>query len=162
ELNSMIHVPRLKDENAAELFLGFRIGTVGSRHFAVLPRQGQGSFRTLKRFAATPVAVGAKMVVVCKACIEHGVSLALSHAIESAFVVITKTEVFHCSSPHRGLAEPTAKRCAGSSFSSLRRVFRGRSGQAVYLLPPGPCSGAGKKRSSRTSPGASQAMAPFF
>jgi hypothetical protein len=26
ELYSMIHVPRLKDENAAELFLGFRIG----------------------------------------------------------------------------------------------------------------------------------------
>ena len=25
----MIHVPRLKDENATELFLGFRIGTVG-------------------------------------------------------------------------------------------------------------------------------------
>ena len=30
----MIHVPRLKDENAAELFLGFRIGTVGSCDFA--------------------------------------------------------------------------------------------------------------------------------
>lgn len=26
ELYSMIHVPRLKDANAAELFLGFRIG----------------------------------------------------------------------------------------------------------------------------------------
>src|SRR5262249_53896408 len=40
ELYSMIHVPRLKDENAAELFLGFRVGTVGGCHFAVLPRQG--------------------------------------------------------------------------------------------------------------------------
>src|SRR5216684_7622133 len=40
ELYSMIHVPRLKDENAAELFLGFRIGTVCSCDFAVLPRQG--------------------------------------------------------------------------------------------------------------------------
>src|SRR5689334_11140648 len=30
ELYRMIHVPRLEDENAAELFLGFRIGTVGS------------------------------------------------------------------------------------------------------------------------------------
>ena len=29
QLYSMVHVPRLKDKNAAELFLGFRIGTVG-------------------------------------------------------------------------------------------------------------------------------------
>src|ERR1700736_4554990 len=33
--------------------------------------------------------------------------------------------------------------------------------QVVYLLPPDPCSGAGKKRSSRTSPTASQEMAPL-
>jgi hypothetical protein len=39
------------------------------------------------------------MVVVFKAGIEHGVSLALSHAIEFVFVVVAKTEVFHCSSP---------------------------------------------------------------
>src|SRR6202045_3382686 len=96
ELYSMIHVPRLKDENAAELFLGFGIGTIGSRHFAVLPIQGQGGFGPLKRFSTAPVPVGAKMVVVFKACIEHGVSLALSHAIEFVFVVVAKTEVFHC------------------------------------------------------------------
>src|SRR5215472_7479594 len=54
ELHSMIHVPRLKDEYAAELFLGFRIGAIGGRHFAVLPIQGQGGFRALKRFAAAP------------------------------------------------------------------------------------------------------------
>src|SRR5215475_15174763 len=54
ELYSVIHVPRLKDEYAAELFLGFRVGTVGSRHFPVLPRQGQGGFRRLKRFATIP------------------------------------------------------------------------------------------------------------
>src|SRR6516165_4914225 len=53
ELYSMIHVPRFKDENAAELFLGFGVGTVGGCHFAVLARQGQGGFRTLKRFATT-------------------------------------------------------------------------------------------------------------
>ena len=33
----MIHVPRLKDENAAELFFGFGIGTVCRCHLAVLP-----------------------------------------------------------------------------------------------------------------------------
>src|SRR5437660_12661620 len=37
ELYSMIHVPRLKDENAAELFFGFGIGAVGRCHLAVLP-----------------------------------------------------------------------------------------------------------------------------
>jgi hypothetical protein len=40
QLYSMVHVPRLKDKNAAELFLGFRIGTAGRYHFAVLPREG--------------------------------------------------------------------------------------------------------------------------
>src|ERR1039458_5219773 len=39
ELHSMIHVPRFKDENAAELFLSFRIGAVRSCDFAVLPIQ---------------------------------------------------------------------------------------------------------------------------
>src|SRR5262249_22868777 len=36
KLYSMIHVPRLKDEYAAELFLGFRIGAVRGCDFAVL------------------------------------------------------------------------------------------------------------------------------
>src|SRR5215475_6143970 len=63
ELYSMIHVLRLKDENAAELFLGFRIGTVRRCDFAVLPIQGQGGFRRLKRFSTSPMPVGAKMVL---------------------------------------------------------------------------------------------------
>ena len=87
-LCSMIHVPRLKDENAAELFFGFGIGAVRGCDFAVPPIQGQGGLRTLKPFSTGPVAAGAKMVVIFKACIEHGVSLALSHAIEFAFVVV--------------------------------------------------------------------------
>src|SRR5262245_50935590 len=90
ELYSMIHVPRLKHENAAQLFLGFRIGTIGSCHFAVLPIQGQGGFRRLKRFSTSPVSVGAKMVVVFKTCIEHGVLLALSHAIKFAFIEVSQ------------------------------------------------------------------------
>ena len=67
ELYGMIQVPRLKDENAAELFLGFRIGAVGGCDFAVFPVEGQGGFRRLKRFFARPMPVGAKMVVVFKA-----------------------------------------------------------------------------------------------
>src|SRR5580700_6029641 len=81
---------------------------VGRRDFSVLPVQGQGGLRPLKRFSTGPVPAGAKMVVIFKACIEHGVSLALSHAIEFAFVVVAKTEVFHCSSPLPSGSEPAA------------------------------------------------------
>src|SRR4030088_3195236 len=91
----MIHVRRLKDENAAQFLLGFRIGTVSSCHFAVLPIQGQGGFRRLKRFSTGRVPTGAKMVVVFKAYVEHGVLLALSHAIKFAFIVVSQTDVFH-------------------------------------------------------------------
>src|SRR5438094_9269418 len=108
KLNGMIEVSRLKDENAAELFFGFRIGAVGRCHLAVLPIQGQGGLRPLKRFSAGPVPAGAKMVVIFQACIEHGVSLALSHAIEFAFVVVSQTEVFHCSSPLPSRWEPAS------------------------------------------------------
>src|SRR4051812_36337497 len=97
ELCGMVQIASFKDENAAELFFGFRVGTVGSRDFAVLPVQGQGGLRRLKGFSAGPVTAGAKMVVIFQACVEHAVSLALGHAIEFAFVVVAKTEVFHCS-----------------------------------------------------------------
>src|SRR5215475_529616 len=92
ELHSMIHVPRLKDENAAELFFGFRIGTVGRSHLAVLPIQGQSSFRRLKSFSTSPMPVGAKMVVIFKAGVEHGVLLALGHGFEFAFVKVRETD----------------------------------------------------------------------
>src|SRR5258708_16941203 len=108
ELYSMIHVPRLKDEYACELFFGFGIGPVRGCDFAVLPVQGQGGLRPLKRFSTGPVPAGAKMIVIFEACIEHGVSLALSHAIEFAFVVVAKTEAFHCSSPLPSGWEPAA------------------------------------------------------
>src|ERR1700728_97023 len=108
EQYSMIHVPRLKDENAAELFFGFGIGAVGRCHLAVLPIQSQGGLRPLKRFSTGPVPAGAKMVVIFKACIEYGVSLGFSHAVEFAFVVVAKTEVFHCSSPLPSGWEPAA------------------------------------------------------
>src|SRR5215469_16655749 len=62
-LQDFIHVPRLKDENAAELFLVLRVGTVGGCHFAVPPVHGQRGFRRLERFSASPVPVGAKMVI---------------------------------------------------------------------------------------------------
>src|SRR5215470_7749854 len=106
ELYSMIHVPRLKDEYAAELFLSFRVGTVGGCDFPVLPVNGQRGFRRLERFSASPVPVGAKMVIVIKACVEHGILFSRGHALECALVVVAQTDVFHCSSPHSGSAEP--------------------------------------------------------
>src|SRR5690349_8349646 len=99
ELYSMIDVPRLENENAAALFLGFRIGTVCHYNFAVLPGQGPGGLRSLKRFSPGPVSAGAKMVVIFKTFVEHGVSLAITHAVEFVFVVIAQTDVFHCCPP---------------------------------------------------------------
>jgi len=55
ELDSTIHVPRLKDEKAAELFFGFGIGAVGRCHLAVRPIQGQGGLGPLNRFSTNPV-----------------------------------------------------------------------------------------------------------
>jgi hypothetical protein len=71
ELNRMIHVARLKHKNAAQLFLGFAIGTVGGRDFAVLPIQGQRCFTGLKGFSTNEVPVRAKMVVILEAFIEQ-------------------------------------------------------------------------------------------
>jgi hypothetical protein len=93
ELNGMIHVPCLKHENG--LFLGFRIGTVGRRDFAVLPIQGQRGFRRLKSFSRTKVPVGAQMVVLLKAFGEHCVLLLLGHAREFSWLDVSQTDVFH-------------------------------------------------------------------
>src|SRR5438132_7013174 len=73
----MIEVSRLKDVNAAELFLGFRTGAVGRRDFAVFPVQGHRGLRRLKRYFGNNMSVGAQMVVVLKAFVEHCVLLVL-------------------------------------------------------------------------------------
>jgi hypothetical protein len=80
--------------------------------------------------------VGAKMVVVFKASVEHGVSLALSHAIEFAFVVVPEAEVFHCSSPRPsslgGSRQHSLARLDRSSYS--RRARRKSTTEANYFL----------------------------
>src|ERR1700757_2380582 len=48
KLNGVIEVSRLKNEKAAELFLGFCIGPIGRRDFAVFPVQGYRGLRRLK------------------------------------------------------------------------------------------------------------------
>src|SRR5579862_989669 len=113
------------------------------------------------------MSVLAEFFIVGKTLVQDGVALALRHVFELAGLEITQADVFHGSSPRSwlnkptgGLNEPTAERCSGSFISSLGRMFRGRVAR-VYLLLLGSGSGAGKKRSSRTSPTASQEMAPL-
>src|SRR5271163_3422143 len=91
----MIEVSRLKDLNAAELFLGFRIGAVGRRDFAVFPVQGHGGLRRLKRYFGSSMSVGAQTVVILKAFVEHCVSLPLGHPFEFAWLQVSQTDVFH-------------------------------------------------------------------
>src|SRR5271165_5651876 len=95
----MIEVSRLKDLNAAELFLGFRIGAISRRDFAVFPVQGHGGLRRLKRYFGNKMSVGAQMVVVLKAFVEHCVALVLGHPFEFSRLEVSQTDVFHCSSP---------------------------------------------------------------
>src|ERR1700726_2654570 len=95
----MIEVSRLKDLNAAKLFLGLRIGAISRRDFAVFPVQGQRGLRRLKRYFGNKMSVGAQMVVVLKAFVEHCVSLVLGHPFECSWLEVSQTDVFHCSSP---------------------------------------------------------------
>src|SRR3989442_2095179 len=91
----MIEVSRLKDLNAAKLFLGFCIGTVGRRDFAVFPVQGQRGLRRLKRYFGDKMSVGAQMVVVLKAFVERCVSLVLGHPFEFSWLDVSQADVFH-------------------------------------------------------------------
>src|SRR5437879_848465 len=95
----MIEVSRLKDLNAANLFLGFRIGAIRRRHFAVFPVQGQRGLRRLKRYFGNQMSVGAQMIVVFKAIVERCVSLVLGHPFEFSWLDVSQTDVFHCSLP---------------------------------------------------------------
>src|ERR1035438_1310637 len=95
KLNGMVEVSGLKDLNAAELFLGFRIGAVGRRDFAVFPVQGHGGLRRLKRYFGGKMSVGAQMVVVLKAIVEHCVALVLGHPFEFSWLEVSQADVFH-------------------------------------------------------------------
>jgi hypothetical protein len=96
----VIEVARFKDRKAAELFLRFRVRAVGRRDFAVFPVQGYRSLRRLKGHFANEMSLGAQMVVVLEALVEHCVSLVLDHAFDFSRRDVSQTNVFHCSSPH--------------------------------------------------------------
>jgi hypothetical protein len=112
ELNGMIHVPCLKQQKAAHLFLGFCIGTVGHRDSAILPIQGQRGFRRLKTFSGAKMPVGAQIVVVLKALVKTlRVALPRSYR-EFCWVEVSQTDVFHA--PFLLLAVSSATLRAGS------------------------------------------------
>src|SRR5438445_6710153 len=91
----MIEISRLKDLNAAKLFLGFRIGAIRRHDFAVFPVQGQRGLGRLKRYFGDKMSVGAQMVVVLKAFVERCVSLALGHPFEFSWLDVSQTDVVH-------------------------------------------------------------------
>src|ERR1041384_7136632 len=91
----MIEVSRLKDLNAAELFLRFRIGAVGRRDFAVFPVQGQRGLRGLKRDFGNKMSIGPQMIVILEAFVENSVSLVLGHSFEFSGLEVSQTDVFH-------------------------------------------------------------------
>jgi hypothetical protein len=102
KLNGVIEVSRLKNEKAAELFLGFCIGSVGGRDFAVFPVQGHCGLRRLESEFSNNLSVGAQMVIVAEAFVEHGVSLVLRHVFECPWLDVSQTDVFHlrtCAQP---------------------------------------------------------------
>src|SRR5437588_5041694 len=105
----MIEVSRLKDLNAAKLFLGFRIGAISRRDFAVFPVQGQRGLRRLKRYFGYQMSVGAQMVIVLKAFVERCVSLLLRHPFECSWLDVSQTDVFHRSSCFAANAEGVCK-----------------------------------------------------
>src|ERR1700752_3317730 len=91
----MIEVSRLKDLNAAELFLGFRIGTIRRPDSAVFPVPGRRGLRRVKSYFGDKTSVGAHMVVVLKAFVERSVSLVLGHPFEFSWLEVPQTDVFH-------------------------------------------------------------------
>src|SRR5207244_11580200 len=90
----MIEVSRLKDLNAAKLFLGFRIGAIRRHDFAVFPVQSQRGLRRLKSYFGDKMSVGAQMVVVLKAFVERCASLALGHPFEFSRLEVSQADVF--------------------------------------------------------------------
>ena len=122
KLNGKIEVSRLKDEKACELFLGFRIGAVGRRDFAVFPVQGQRGLRRLKRYFGNKMPAGAQMIIVLKAFVEHCVSPVLCHPFEFSWLEVSQTDVFHCPSPRSSSLGRSQQHCLRARCPSSSRV----------------------------------------
>ena len=88
----MIEVSRLKDLKA-ELLLGFCVGGVGGRDFAVFLVQGQRGLRMLKTYFGNQMSAGADGRCL-KAIVEHCVPLVLAHPFEFSRLDVSQTHVF--------------------------------------------------------------------
>jgi hypothetical protein len=158
----MIEVSRLKDLNTAKLFLGFRVGAVGRRNFAVFPLQRQRGLRRLKRYLGDKVSVGAQMVVVLKAFVERCISLVLGHPFKFSWLEVSQTDVFHrflCSFFYSGW-EPAAQPCGldRSSHGQGGAYSEVAAGETIPLLPSGP----GRKEARAHSDGASRLPLSYY
>src|SRR5215813_13412729 len=82
------------------------------------------------------MSVGAQMVVVRKAFVEHCISLVLGHPFECSWLDVSQTDVFHRSSPNGG-SHPHS--CRGFSVNVL--VTEGNTSCTVLIfLSDSPCS----------------------
>jgi hypothetical protein len=98
--------------------------------------------------------VGAKMVVVFKTCVEHRVLLALGHAFAFAFLEVSETDVFHCSSPLG--ASQQHSRCALDRSSYSRRARKKSTAEANCFYFNSSSRLARKRRSGFCRPGVSR------
>src|SRR5262245_21668976 len=89
ELDGMLEILRLENQDAADLLLRLRIGSVGDGDLSVFPSQGGSAPGTLERFTAGEVAIPSQEVVVGKALINHGVPILLRKALEFIFFDIS-------------------------------------------------------------------------
>jgi hypothetical protein len=96
------------------------------------------------------VPAGAKMIVVFKANVEHGVLLALSHAIEFAFIEVSQTYVFH-----QFLLVSCDSESRSSSFCYQMVVREAESRQLLHFF-------AEKRASCRRSESATKSRIPSF
>jgi hypothetical protein len=79
------------------------------------------------------------MVVVIKACVGHRVLLALGHAFAFAFIEVSQTDVFHCSSPPGGSQQHSLTRWIAHPIVVAHRKNRQQNRTILFqfLEPPG-------------------------
>src|SRR5262252_5797914 len=132
QLDRVIQVLGLEDQDATQLLLGLRVGTVGNHHLSAVKPQGGSVLRRLKRLPARKVSVLAKDVVVTEARVHESVQLALGHRLPLFWVHVAKADVFH------GTASPPM--LFVNDFSSYGRSGEGEidMGPRKMCFPPCP------------------------
>src|SRR6202008_4564452 len=79
----------------AQLLFRLGIRPVRDAHLAVLQSYRSRVPRAFQRFAAGPVTVFPKNIVIGKALIQDGVALAFGHCLPMLFVEVSKADIFH-------------------------------------------------------------------